>query len=50
MGGRCDRNFDYYEISERYEKKKTFSGGLGGGGGEKLRLFLRDNCVGNLDL
>ena len=49
MGGRCDRNFDYYKISKRHENKKTFSGGLGEGG-EKLRLFLRDNCVGNLDL
>ena len=55
MRGRCHRNFDYYYISERYEKKKVLRrlGGGGGGGGEgegtKI-LFLRENCVGNLDL
>ena len=50
MGGHCHRNFDYYYISERYEKKKS-CGGWGGGGGEGTKkLFLRENCVGNLDL
>ena len=53
MGGHCHRNFDYYYISERYEKKKVLwrLGGRGGGEGEGTKiLFLRENCVANLDL
>ena len=51
MGGHCHRNFDYYYISERYEKKKSCGGWGGGGEGEGTKiLFLRENCVGNLDL
>ena len=48
MGGHCHRNFDYYYISERYEKKSPVEVG-GEGEGTKI-LFLRENCVGNLDL
>ena len=51
MGGHCHRNFDYYYISERYEKKKACGGWGRGAEGEGTKiLFLRENCVGNLDL
>ena len=43
MGGHCHRNFDYYYISERYEKKKS-CGGWGGRGGDKNTFSERELC------
>ena len=50
MGGHCHRNFDYYYISERKKKSPVEVGGGGGEGEGTKILFLRENCVGSLDL
>ena len=46
MGGHCHRNFDYYYISERYEKKTSCGGwgGRGGRGGDKNTFSERELC------
>ena len=45
MRGHCHRIFDYYYISERYEKKKSCGGWAGGGrGGDKNTFFERELC------
>ena len=44
MGGHCHRKFDYYYISERYEKKKSCGGWGGGRGGDKNTFSERELC------